>query len=403
MRNLAFYICLSCLPIVGWGQEISQIQKDLAFLSSDLMEGRQAGSQGEQLAAVYIQERMKEMGLSPKGDEGGWEQPFDFLFSANPHLKDEDKEKLKARNVVGWIDKGADKTVIIGAHFDHIGYGGFGSLAPEDSAIHNGADDNASGVAGLLAIAERLSGAEGINSNLLFIAFSGEELGLFGSKYFAENPTVPISTIRYMLNLDMVGRLNEEKEVSLSGTGTAIQWEDVLNEVNKDRLKMKFSASGIGPSDHTSFYLQDIPVIHFFTGGHAEYHKPADDSHLINYAGIELIADWITDLVIDLEGEELSFQKTKDEKKSSPKFKVTLGVMPNYAYSGDGMKIDAVLSDRPAERAGLKDGDIVTKLGHMEVTDIYTYMDALAAHKKGDTVEVQVKRGEEMVKAQVTF
>lgn len=355
------------------------------------------------MAAAYIQERMQEMGLSPKGDNGDWLQPFDFLFSANPHIKEEDKEKLKARNVVGWLDNGADETVIIGAHFDHLGYGGFGSLAPEDSAIHNGADDNASGTAALLAIIARLSQQENISSNLLFIAFSGEELGLFGSKYFVDNPTVPLENIKYMLNMDMVGRLNQEKELSLSGTGTAAEWEETLNKINDDRLKLSFTKSGVGPSDHTSFYLKDIPVIHFFTGGHSEYHKPSDDSHLINYEGIALVADWINDLVVELDGKDLSFQKTKDEQKRSPSFKVTLGVMPNYTYSGDGMKIDAVLSDRPAERAGLQDGDIVTKLGNMNITDIYTYMEALAAHEKGDTVEVKVKRGGKIVTSEVTF
>ncbi|MEM8898090.1 MAG: M20/M25/M40 family metallo-hydrolase [Bacteroidota bacterium] len=402
-------IPLICLLIVvsafiGRAQnDVNQIQKDLAYLASDLLEGRQAGTIGEELAAAYIQERMQEMGLSPKGSDGSWLQPFDFYFSANPHAPQEDKEKLEATNVVGWIDKGADKTIIIGGHFDHLGYGAYGSLAPGDSAIHNGADDNASGIAGLLAVAERLAEKENISSNILFIAFSGEELGLLGSKHFADNPTVSLDEVNYMLNLDMVGRLNDKKEMSLIGTGTASKWEETLLNVNNDRLKLTFTKSGVGGSDHTSFYLKDIPVLHFFTGAHNDYHKPSDDSHLINYEGISLIADWITDLVVELDGEELVFQETKNEQRSSPKFKVTLGVMPNYTYSGDGMKIDAVLSDRPAERAGLQDGDIVTKLGGMEVTDIYTYMEALAAHKKGDTVEVKVKRGDKIVSSEVTF
>lgn len=359
------------------------------------------------MAADYISSRYREIGLEPKGIEG-WEQAFPFTEMVNPHATPSVKpESGIGKNVVGYLDNKAPTTIIIGAHYDHLGLGGSGSLHAGETAVHNGADDNASGIAAMLKIALELKqSAYAKKNNYLFIAFSGEEKGLFGSKYYANNPTIDLATVNFMFNMDMVGRLNEEKVLAITGAGTSPAWKPILNDTKIADIVIKSSDSGIGPSDHTSFYLKDIPVLHFFTGQHSDYHKPGDDSHLINYEGIYEVSDLMVSIIEKLNtGEKLAFTKTKDgngDKKIS-KFKVTLGVMPDYVYTGEGMRIDGVLSGRVAEKAGLKNGDIVMKIGEVEVKDIYSYMDGLSLFKEGDKTKVVVKRGKKMVTKEVTF
>ncbi|MCB0593081.1 MAG: M28 family peptidase, partial [Phaeodactylibacter sp.] len=230
----------------------------------------------------------------------------------------------------------------IGAHYDHLGHGIMGSLYAGDPAIHNGADDNASGVAALLRIAEELKKGRAKNNNYLFMGFSGEEMGLFGSKYFANNPTINLGKVNYMLNMDMVGRLNEEKVLAVNGAGTSPAWKEAIENLSIGGIQAKTTDSGIGPSDHTSFYLKDLPVLHFFTGQHTDYHKPSDDAELVNYKGLMLVTDYILALIDELDGAgKLAFTKTKDEDegKRAAAFKVTLGVMPDYVYQGEGMRI----------------------------------------------------------------
>jgi hypothetical protein len=306
---------------------------------------------------------------------------------------------------VAFLDNGADKTIVIGAHYDHLGMGmPMASLHTGDPAIHNGADDNASGVAAMLYLAERLSESKAKGNNYIFIGFSGEELGLYGSKYYANNPTVEPSSINYMLNMDMVGRLNKERVLAVYGVGTSPTWKEHLEKVNNGNFKIKTTESGVGPSDHTSFYLKDIPVLHFFTGQHGDYHKPTDDSELINYQGIRDVADYMLALIEAIDGEgELEFTKTKDEQKTGSSFKVTLGVMPDYVYDGEGMRIDAVTDGRPAQKAGIEGGDVIIKIGDLEVKTIYDYMEGLSKYKKGDSTEVKVKRGKKTLKKKVTF
>lgn len=388
----------------GQGNDLTQLKVDVVYLSSDLLEGRSTGTTGELLAAEYIAARMKEIGLSPLGDDGTFYQVFDFELKANPH-SDKPGRSGQGRNVVGFLDNGADITTVIGAHYDHLGHGDFGSLYTGEPAIHNGADDNASGVAAMLRLAEQLKATEGMDQNFLFLAFSGEEMGLYGSKFFAGNPTIELEKINCMLNMDMVGRLNDEKVLAVNGAGTSPSWKEAFDRIETD-LQLKTSDSGVGPSDHTSFYLKDIPVLHFFTGQHSDYHKPSDDSELVNYEGIDLVADFIFELVksIDPNG-ELAFTKTKDESqdRQAASFKVTLGVMPDYVFAGEGMRIDGVLDDRPAQKAGLESGDVVIKLGDVEVKDIYDYMKGLSKFKKGQTTTVVVKREDKVLVRDVTF
>ena len=382
---------------------INSLQNDISYLASDELEGRETGSPGAAKAAEYLANRFKEIGLIPKGTDGYF-QEFSFSPRKNPHVSPiDDSIKIAARNVIGYLDNNAANTIIIGAHFDHLGYGDENSLYKGDSSIHNGADDNASGVAALLLLAEELTDRN-MGNNYLFIAFSGEEKGLFGSNYFSKNSTIDLSEANYMINMDMVGRLNEENALAINGTGTSPDWKDIIEDIKIDSLKLITTESGIGPSDHTSFYLKDIPVLHFFTGQHEDYHKPSDDADKINYEGIYVVTAYIDSLISRLdENDKLAFTKTKDESKDTPRFTVTLGVVPDYMFDGKGMRIDGVSEDKPAMKAGLLAGDIVIKLGEIDVTDMMSYMKALSEFKKGDATEVVVRRDEEDLTYPIQF
>ncbi|MEY2904222.1 MAG: hypothetical protein RJA52_238 [Bacteroidota bacterium] len=396
---IAFFFSISL-----FAQNLS-VQVDVVYLSSDLLEGRETGSKGEKMAADYIASRFKSLGLTPAGVDGSWFQSFDFSVKDHPHAEGNGTPRT-GKNVLGFLDNGASHTIIIGAHYDHLGYGHSGSLHRGEPAIHNGADDNASGIAAMLYLVEKLKNSTLKTNNYLFMAFSGEEFGLFGSKYYATNPTLPIQNVNYMLNMDMVGRLNEENVLVINGVGTSPAWKPFLEGTNEQNLKLTTTESGFGPSDHTSFYLQDLPVLHFFTGQHTDYHKPSDDSELINYDGIVKVSDFIMDLISDLDGKgKLEFTKTKDENEGrrASSFKVSLGVIPDYTYSGTGMRIDGATDGRAGHSAGLVKGDIILKIGELDIKDIYGYMDALSKFEPGSASVIQIKRGEEILDLKVTF
>ncbi len=315
------------------------------------------------------------------------------------------KVSATGNNVIGFIDKQAPATVVIGAHYDHLGYGHSGSLYRGEPAIHNGADDNASGTAALIELGRTLL-SEKDGPNYLFIAFSGEEKGLLGSNYFVKHPTIDLATVNYMMNMDMVGRLDSaDRTLQLMGTGTSPAWEEIISSVNIDSVEIKRTESGVGPSDHTSFYLKDIPVLHFFTGSHPDYHKPTDDEDKINYDGQVSVMRIMLDIIRQANSRGgLAFTKTKDsDNKAVPRFKVTLGVVPDYAFDGEGMRIDGVSDGKPASKAGLKAGDVVVQLGRYGVKDMFSYMEALSKFKAGDETIVKVKRGEEVVETGITF
>jgi hypothetical protein len=343
--------------------------------------------------------------LEPKGTEGFF-QPFTVSKPTNPHEEaviGTDGEGVTGRNVIGFIDNKSRNTIVIGAHFDHLGMGGQSSLHRGDSAIHNGADDNASGTAALVALAKLLK-HEKHSSNFLFIAFSGEENGLWGSNYFVKNPTIELSTVNYMINMDMVGRMNEEKTLAINGVGTSPSLLPALDLVNADSLKLVTSESGVGPSDHTSFYLQDLPVLHFFTGQHSDYHRPSDDSDLINYDGLLLVVKYIDRLVGQLDSEpKLAFTKTKDSNGDSPRFTVSLGVVPDYLFDGKGMRIDGVSEDKPAQAAGLMKGDVILQMGDSTIVDMMSYMRALSGFEKGDSTSVAYERAGAKMETKVKF
>lgn len=310
-------------------------------------------------------------------------------------------------NVIGYIDNGAVNTIIIGAHYDHLGFGEdhnslFTGTTP---AIHNGADDNASGTSAMIEVSKLIKAANLKKYNYLFIAFSGEELGLYGSKYFTEHSTINLSTANYMINLDMVGRLNDStRGLNIGGYGTSPTWGEMLN-AKDNYFAIKFDSSGTGPSDHTSFYRKDIPVLFFFTGVHSDYHKPSDDADKINYTGQLKVVNYIYDIVVATnKKEKLTFTKTREAAtiaKSS--FKVTLGIMPDYTFSGSGVRVDGVSDGKIAQKAGIQAGDVVEQLGTIKITDVQGYMGALGKFKKGEASKVKVKRGDKELWFDIVF
>lgn len=303
--------------------------------------------------------------------------------------------KRTGTNVVGYIDNGAATTVVLGAHYDHLGYGeDHNSMAPAEKAIHNGADDNASGTAALLELGRLLKASGLKKNNYVLIAFSGEELGLFGSKYFVENGGIAPKDVNYMVNMDMVGRLNNEKGLQIGGIGTSPAWGAILKSSIPSALKVSYDSSGTGPSDHTSFYRKDIPVLFFFTGTHSDYHKPSDDAGKINYDGGLKVVKLVYGIVEKTNGQErLAFTKTREQQMRSTRFTVTLGIMPDYTFTKGGVRVDGVSDGKPAQKAGIAPNDIIFQLGDMPVSDVETYMTALSTFKAGDSTTVKVKRG----------
>ena len=380
------------------------LQDDVSFLASDELKGRQTGTEGELLAANYIKERFKSIGVSPKGQAGSYFQTFTFTPRRDPHgevsfRESDSTNTITGTNVIGFLDNAAPTTVIVGAHYDHLGMGGEGSLYREGEAIHNGADDNASGVAVMLKLATELQADEYRGNNYLFIAFSGEEMGLLGSNFYTKNPTIDFANANYMINMDMVGRLNDERALAVHGIGTSPIWPQTIFAANED-FKLSEHESGVGPSDHTSFYLNDMPVLHFFTGQHSDYHKPGDDTEKLNYEGMEAISSYIRNIIKEVDNNgKLKFTKTKNESEVVPAFKVGLGVVPDYLFSGEGMRIDGISEGKAAQNAGLQKGDVVIKMGDSTVVDMMSYMRVLATFDAGDKTTVIIEReGEEVLK-----
>ena len=522
-------------------ETLKYLKENIEYLSSDKLEGRRAGTTGESLAADFIANKFKEIGLLPKGAEDSYFQPFsisdgrqilpDTYLSLNnqvltpvieffplsnskqsatikaqvspsltendqpwlidiaddldnnkenPHFdvsnlinslitKSKDKgassviffnsgdiddhisfdEKDRSentiipalyitknavktylqdlnstydlqfnvaigpkirhsKNIIGYIDNKAQFTVVLGAHFDHLGYGEDGNsmLRTGERLIHNGADDNASGTAALIELAFLLKKSKLKQFNYLFIAFSAEELGLNGSKYFSENPTISLNTVNYMINMDMVGRMNDSTRViTIGGYGTSPSWKPLIDNIKHNPFVIKYDSSGTGPSDHTSFYRKDIPVLFFFTGLHTDYHKPSDDADKINYVGELKIIYFIKQLIEnDKQHEKIAFTKTREQSSgSSTRFSVSLGIMPDYTFPGNGVRVDGVSDGRPAKKAGISTGDVIRQLGDFKTSSVESYMQALSKFKKGDKTNVIILRGETELVYEIIF
>ena len=316
------------------------------------------------------------------------------------------KQTVTTQNVAG-ILYGSDprlkeEIIVIGAHYDHLGFGGAhsGSRRPDTLVIHNGADDNASGVAAILEIIEKLKAEQTkLKRSILFLSFGAEEMGLLGSKYFVINPLVDLEKIKLMFNLDMVGRLDSTtKAITVGGTGTAVGLSDLVQRFSEgEDLNVKLSSEGYGPSDHTSFYVENIPVLFFFTGVHEDYHTPEDDVEKINLSGEKLVAEFVHDLIIEAANvpESLVYQEAgpKEQPSGRRRFKVTLGIMPDYASEGgEGLRVDGVINNKPAKRAGIEKGDVIVAMDGKPVKNIYDYMYRLEECKPGQRINVDVLR-----------
>lgn len=402
---LLFYISLTSILSAQVNEK--QLIKDISYLADDKLKGRGTSSPEEKIAAGYIANSFKLAGLEPKGNDGFY---YNFTFKKNTNPHDTSTTNIKERkgiDVIGYLDNDAAQTIVIGAHYDHLGLGhDHNSLdANPENKIHNGADDNASGTAGVLELARYFTTNTAKEAyNFLFICFSGEELGLLGSKKWCDDPTIPLSSVNYMINMDMIGRLNDStKKLLVYGVGTSPSWVPLLDKYNT-YFSIKKDSSGIGPSDQTSFYLKDIPVLHFFTGQHSDYHKPGDDADKINYVGEKKVLEYIITLIdATLAMPKLGFAKTASPASTGTTWKVSLGVMPDYAYEGKGLRIDGITDGKPASKAKMEKGDIVIELGGVTVNNIQDYMKALSQFKKGDKTKVVFKRGNETITKDLEF
>lgn len=392
--KLFFSIVLFFVSIQLLSQEVIAAMKvHVETLSSSKMEGRRAGTEGEFLAAKYIKGQFQSIGLTPLTPR----YYQSFSIPAAQDSLDTLYNSLTAKNVIGFIDNDKEQTIVIGAHYDHLGSGFHSSSRETDTEgkIHFGADDNASGVALMLSLADYFEHNEVVEStNFIFIAFSAEEIGLIGSKYWCANSGFDMKSIKAMINLDMVGRLDAStKELFVFGIGTSNRWADLLDE-NNTMFELVKDSSGVGPSDHASFYLENIPALHIFTGQHEDYHTSTDTHEKINYEGMVEIHQFLTHVILDIaEVEEMIFQPTKNKMPSKrTKLKVTLGVMPSYGYQGPGLKVDTVIEGKPAALSGMHDGDVITVMNGEAIEDIYSYMEVLSELSPGDLLEVTVTR-----------
>jgi len=321
------------------------------------------------------------------------------------------REMSSTRNVVMMLP-GEDKTltseyIIIGAHFDHLGLGGPGSSsrAVDTTGVHHGADDNASGVSLMLELAEKMAETEGDNKrSVVFIAFSGEEMGLLGSKYYVENAGIDLSKVNAMINLDMVGRLNETNNIQIGGTGTSPSMKEVLTSLNDTNLlKLSLSEEGYGPSDHSSFYGKNIPVLFFSTGAHLDYHTPADTYDKINYQGMVSVGDLVYRTASFMANDETRLQFTEAGPNTSQSGQmrrrgVTLGIMPDFAGNiSNGLRADFVTPGKPAALGGMKKGDIITAINGLPVNNIQDYMFRMGQLKHGQTINVEINRNGESI------
>ena len=384
------------------------IRAHIDYLAADAREGRGVGTAGLDSAAAHIAREFARIGLTQPNGEGFF-QNFVIDPSA-PAAAQAGVGGTEVRNVIGVIPgRGAlaGEIVVVGAHYDHLGYGGMGSLDPDSTGvIHNGADDNASGVAALLEIARAVRGrAQGDRRTIVFIAFTAEELGLIGSAQYVQYPVAPNDSTVAMINLDMVGRLREDK-LLVFGTETAPEFTPLLDSLNTQYdFDLKGSGDGWGRSDQQSFYAEGIPVLHFFTDTHTDYHRVTDDPPLINAEGAARIAAFVADLTLRLAAAQTAPTYVEIPRPAPVGYGsgASLGTIPNMSESPGGVLLTGVREGGPAAAAGIRGGDIIKRIGEHEVTDLYAMTRALGAQEPGDVVTVVVERDGELVEFTVTL
>ena len=335
-------------------------------------------------------------------------------FDCNTRVKgvsDVTFKKVKTQNVIGFLEGSdpvlKDQIIVIGGHYDHLGFGGqnSGSRVPEEHAIHPGADDNASGIASIIEIAEKLAAnKESLKRSVIVMAFGAEELGLLGSKYFTEHPLVDLDNIMAMINVDMVGRLKDTEELMVGGTGTSVEAPTILEVLVKDTgLKLAMSPNGFGPSDHASFYIENISVFFFSTGAHEDYHTPLDVISEINFEGLKKLDDFVYDVSVELINRDsaLVFQEAGPKQESGPRRRkgIRLGIMPSFTQTDNtGLGVDGVTPGGPASLGGILKGDKIVAIEGNPVTNIYDYMARMAKLEFGQTITVDfIRDGERQV------
>lgn len=388
------------LGFAGAGEESGHKKMPVWFCLRSSIDPVIKQATGKDLATI---EKEIDANLKPLSqDLAGW--TIDAQASVN-------QVQAEVKNVVAALEgEGplADETIVVGAHYDHVGLGGPGSLAPWTHEVHNGADDNASGTAALIETAERLV-ASGIKPKrrIVFIAFTAEERGLIGSAYYCRNPRFPLEKTVAMLNMDMVGRLRDDKLI-VFGTGTAAEFDALVGEAGaKHSFQITKKPEGFGPSDHSSFYAQKIPVLHLFTDNHADYHRPTDDADKLNVAGMRRVVDFLIDVIVQIDNSESRPSYREIKKVASigdggdrPYF----GSIPDYSSEEtEGLKIMGVAENGPAAKAGLQGGDVIVALGESKITGIETFDSALRKFKPGDKTKVKVRRGDKILEVEVTF
>ena len=387
---------------------VEDFKSRVGYLASDKLGGRSAGSKGDILARDYM------VDLFEKSSSSVTIQEFEVITNRRT------QETAITYNVIGVLPGNdpvlKDEFVIVGGHYDTTPNPPKARRLFFDN-INNGADDNASGTAMVLELFEKYASTNSHKRTLVFILFGGEELGLLGSKHYAENPTINLDKVQLMVNLDMIGRLDEDKNVYLGGVPTAYGLDKAIKPfIESSKLNVtsyQHTASGVrslfSRSDHYNFYKKDVPSLFFFTGIHKDYHTPRDEANLVNYEGLKLISD-LAEKVIDnaanrndrFEFRELP--KLEEESERTPaRMKVSLGIMPDYSHQGSGLKIDSVIDKRPAKNSGMKDGDVVIKIQDTMIDDIYKYMESLSKIEPGTKVQATVLRNNEELNIDVQF
>lgn len=418
LPSVLLSVAASCAPTLrpsanATHADSTLIRRDIEFLASDRLEGRLAGTPGNDSAAAYLARRYSSLGLTELAP--GYLQPFDALSARDAHMGR--TEPRPTQNVVALL-RGRDPAlrdeyIVIGAHFDHLGRSPVFAQDPEAmDAIRNGADDNASGTAAVLDLA-RLLAANPPRRSVIFVNFSAEELGVLGSSWFVTHSPVPTQSIVAMLNFDMVGRLRNDKLI-VYGTSTATELKGIVDSANAaaagtTMLRVTGGGDGYGPSDQSSFYAKDIPVLHFFTDLHDDYHRATDDADKINAAGEARVVELalrVARAVADRPS-RLTFVRIAAPTRTSTSEEgkqAYLGTVPDMAPSEiPGLRLTGVRAGSPADSGGLKAGDVIVELGGTAVKDLYSYSDALYAHKPGDVVKIVVLRGGQRVELSVTL
>jgi len=415
MKRILVLAALLMGPAAGLSAQSSpaarQVLDDIQFLAADRLGGRLTGSAGADTAAAYLARRLEQAGLQPP--PSGWMQQFVVAEDA-PMAQHTGAGGVTGRNVIG-ILPGRDpelrnEVVIVGAHYDHLGLGGAGALDPDNTGfVHNGADDNASGTSALLYIARRLSGNPPART-VVFIAFSGEELGLLGSAYYTKHPVYPLSRTVAMVNLDMVGRLRNDRLLAF-GVETATQFPALLDSLNwYAGFDLKASGDGYGPSDHSSFYAAKLPVVHLFTDLHEDYHRASDDADKINADGLVRVADFAVGLVQALANrrQPLTFVERPPPAPRATEGRpggerAWFGSIPDMAGGVTGVRFSGVSKGSPAEKAGMQAGDILIRLGDRPIESLQDMSDALGAYKPGDEADAVVLRDGKELQFHMTF